>query len=366
MAANGPLPSAMVCRETDVRQIGLCRATLYAEYFALGKEGLCRVSFFAECNTRRIILMMMDGTHCMHTMHGASRSHVDLFKRRVRSGSNRIKIGPWIGLDILAHARFVHSVGSGWVGPCLLIRRLGSGFFGLGWIFWLWVRFFRDGTSFGSKITARSRLWIVAGKKLRCIDQIGSDQIFFGRVRSKLVEWGWRTRSGLSCAALHACLLLLPLQFQVPCFAKRIKAPPWPCLASTVLHGSACIHPSSSLGVFGWLQADTVAAVWTTAAAIHREKNTVEAAAAAGLQPQQAAEHFLLGMLNKLRDQPCTNSLLTFGKQSCMFDQNYNRGDSRHKLGKQTHRVCEYESLKATAHRKESEHNCIRPTEHKL
>jgi hypothetical protein len=31
--------------------------------------------------------------------------------------------------------------------------------------------------------------------------------------------------------------------------------------------------------VFGWLQADTVAAVWTAAAAIHREKNTVEAAA---------------------------------------------------------------------------------------
>jgi hypothetical protein len=38
-----------------------------------------------------------------------------------------------------------------------------------------------------------------------------------------------------------------------------------------------------------WLQADTVAAVWIAAAAIHREKNTVEAAAAAGLQPQQAA-----------------------------------------------------------------------------
>jgi hypothetical protein len=26
------------------------------------------------------------------------------------------------------------------------------------------------------------------------------------------------------------------------------------------------------LGVFGWLQADTVTAVWTAAAAIHREK----------------------------------------------------------------------------------------------
>jgi hypothetical protein len=46
--------------------------------------------------------------------------------------------------------------------------------------------------------------------------------------------------------------------------------------------------------VFGWLQADTVAAVWIAAAAIHREKNTVEAAAAAGLQPQQAAANKLL------------------------------------------------------------------------
>jgi hypothetical protein len=47
------------------------------------------------------------------------------------------------------------------------------------------------------------------------------------------------------------------------------------------------------VGVFGWLQADTVAAVWIAAAAIHREKNTVEAAAAAGLQPQQAAANKL-------------------------------------------------------------------------
>jgi hypothetical protein len=46
-------------------------------------------------------------------------------------------------------------------------------------------------------------------------------------------------------------------------------------------------------GVFGWLQADTVAAVWIAAAAIYREKNTVEAAAAAGLQPQQAAANKL-------------------------------------------------------------------------
>jgi hypothetical protein len=47
------------------------------------------------------------------------------------------------------------------------------------------------------------------------------------------------------------------------------------------------------MGVSGWLQADTVAAVWIAAAAIHREKNTVEAAAAAGLQPQQAAANKL-------------------------------------------------------------------------
>jgi hypothetical protein len=51
--------------------------------------------------------------------------------------------------------------------------------------------------------------------------------------------------------------------------------------------------------VFGWLQADTVAAVWIAAAAIHREKNTVEAAAAAGLQPQQAAANKLKGFRAK-------------------------------------------------------------------
>jgi hypothetical protein len=54
-----------------------------------------------------------------------------------------------------------------------------------------------------------------------------------------------------------------------------------------------CVLTESVRGVFGWLQADTVAAVWTAAAAIHREKNTVEAAAAAGLQPQQAAANKL-------------------------------------------------------------------------
>jgi hypothetical protein len=54
------------------------------------------------------------------------------------------------------------------------------------------------------------------------------------------------------------------------------------------------------MGVFGWLQADTVAAVWTAAAAIHREKNTVEAAAAAGLQPQQAAANKLYIVSSRL------------------------------------------------------------------
>jgi hypothetical protein len=43
------------------------------------------------------------------------------------------------------------------------------------------------------------------------------------------------------------------------------------------------------MGVFGWLQADTVAAVWIAAAAIHREKNTVEAAAAAAASRSEQA-----------------------------------------------------------------------------
>jgi hypothetical protein len=64
------------------------------------------------------------------------------------------------------------------------------------------------------------------------------------------------------------------------------------------------------LGVFGWLQADTVAAVWIAAAAIHREKNTVEAAAAAGLQPQQAAANklfvwFQTPIQTGVRSTPC-------------------------------------------------------------
>jgi hypothetical protein len=59
--------------------------------------------------------------------------------------------------------------------------------------------------------------------------------------------------------------------------------------------------------VFGWLQADTVAVVWIAAAAIHREKNTVEAAAAAGLQPQQAAANKL-----NINDDRTKRSILSF------------------------------------------------------
>jgi hypothetical protein len=66
--------------------------------------------------------------------------------------------------------------------------------------------------------------------------------------------------------------------------------------------------------VFGWLQADTVAAVWTAAAAIHREKNTVEAAAAAGLQPQQAAANKLMVRSKYRTDLSC----LDFGTLQSM------------------------------------------------
>jgi hypothetical protein len=69
------------------------------------------------------------------------------------------------------------------------------------------------------------------------------------------------------------------------------------------------------LGVFGWLQADTVAAVWIAAAAIHREKNTVEAAAAAGLQPQQAAA-------NKLISPP--THVISHKEGFCVFLNIYN------------------------------------------
>jgi hypothetical protein len=68
----------------------------------------------------------------------------------------------------------------------------------------------------------------------------------------------------------------------------------WFCALGTHICSSGIRMKGAIMGVFGWLQADTVAAVWTAAAAIHREKNTVEAAAAAGLQPQQAAANKLM------------------------------------------------------------------------
>jgi hypothetical protein len=74
------------------------------------------------------------------------------------------------------------------------------------------------------------------------------------------------------------------------------------------------IHVHESWGVFGWLQADTVAAVWSAAAAIHREKNTVEAAAAAGLQPQQAAAYKLLVLTQPAATMPSAAESM----QSCI------------------------------------------------
>jgi hypothetical protein len=67
----------------------------------------------------------------------------------------------------------------------------------------------------------------------------------------------------------------------------------WQARSECACHKYQDLHQQALSGVFGWLQADTVAAVWIAAAAIHREKNTVEAAAAARLQPQQAAANKL-------------------------------------------------------------------------
>jgi hypothetical protein len=62
------------------------------------------------------------------------------------------------------------------------------------------------------------------------------------------------------------------------------------CFCRSMPNRPTCTRITRTIqGVFGWLQADTVAAVWIAAAAIHREKNTVEAAAAAGLQPQRTS-----------------------------------------------------------------------------
>jgi hypothetical protein len=56
MVADGALPTASLCRESDTRQIRLCRASLYAEWFTLDTGDLCRVQFFAKSGTRQSIL----------------------------------------------------------------------------------------------------------------------------------------------------------------------------------------------------------------------------------------------------------------------------------------------------------------------
>lgn len=110
---------------------------------------------------------------------------------------------------------------------------------------------------------------------------------FFRPVRSKLVEWG--TRSGLSCAALHACLLLLPLQFKCHALQSGLKR-----------------HHGLALPCFALLRPCSI----VPHASIH-------------LVALISAEHFLLGMLSKLRDQPCTNSFLTKKKERKDLENNH-------------------------------------------
>jgi hypothetical protein len=97
-------------------------------------------------------------------------STIDLFKRRVGSRSGR---GPFI----TARTRPMPSV--------------GSSFFGLGHVFWLWVSFFRVGSGFGSKITAHTRPVNYYGSKImaRTRPLVGSGQVFFRRVGSDWLGW---------------------------------------------------------------------------------------------------------------------------------------------------------------------------------
>jgi hypothetical protein len=50
---NGPLSRVTFHLEFDTRQTLFCRASLYTECLALGKEGVCRVSLIAESGTRQ-------------------------------------------------------------------------------------------------------------------------------------------------------------------------------------------------------------------------------------------------------------------------------------------------------------------------
>jgi hypothetical protein len=79
----------------------------------------------------------------------------------------------------------------------------------------------------------------------------------------------------------------------------------------------------------------TVAAVWTAAAAIHREKNTVEAAAAAGLQPQQAAANkpsstILANKPPSLERAPVPSGRVPVPQQHCAFSPHEPRSASPH------------------------------------
>jgi hypothetical protein len=83
----------------------------------------------------------------------------------------------------------MHSVGLGWVASCLPVGRVGSRFFGLGWVFWLWVGFFGLGWILGKKswlvpgprVLVGQKLWPIPTSR---IGRVGSDQFFCRWVRS--------------------------------------------------------------------------------------------------------------------------------------------------------------------------------------
>jgi hypothetical protein len=111
-----------------------------------------------------------------------------------------------------------------------------------------------------------------------------------GRVPTSALGSG-ASRGSATAARLRS--MVVPRRSEAVCLSvleRRVSPSPSPYPPATTFSPTTTF----SSGVFGWLQADTVAAVWTAAAAIHREKNTVEAAAAAGLQPQQAAANKLI------------------------------------------------------------------------
>jgi hypothetical protein len=108
------------------------------------------------------------------------RSGVDLFKRRVRVGSR-----PGRGPFIMARTRPVPSVGSTRASLFDVSSRI---FFGLGWVFWLWVGVFLGlGQVLGKKSRPVPNPWLIMGQKLwpiptHCIGHVGSDQVFSARV----------------------------------------------------------------------------------------------------------------------------------------------------------------------------------------